>query len=129
MNSNAGIFLDPILEQLKAGHRPDSQPAWREDTFSSCAAPNMVEEIFKFSGGWLYNSFIFAPVVSSLVVPSPVMTKTEQQMLIDAAGNCVLQKQSKSIPTFANRLRMRSNSRFNPALGATMSASPASTAA
>jgi len=91
MNSNAGIFLDPILEQLKAGHRPDSQPAWREDTFSSCAAPNMAEEIFKFSGGWLYNSFIFAPVVSSLVVPSPVMTKTEQQMLIDAAGNALAQ--------------------------------------
>jgi len=91
MGVDAAPFLEPILDQL----RKDGG-AWKEDTFGTCKAPNMRNSIYKFSGGWVHNSFIYAPVVSSLIVPSPAMSKTGQQQLVDDAGTFLAQNLDSS---------------------------------
>lgn len=95
MNSNAGIFLDPILEQLKA----DSLATTRavsplgERTHSLLVrlliwlkkSSNLVE------AGFTTASYLLLLFLLLLCHQSPVMTKMEQQMLIDAAGNALAQ--------------------------------------
>jgi hypothetical protein len=49
----------------------------------------MSSDITIFSGGWLYNAFIYSPIVSSLIVPSSTLTVSQQQQMIDSAGTAL----------------------------------------
>lgn len=57
--------------------------------FTSCSAPNMSNSITVFSSGWLDNPFIYAPVVSALIVPLSTLSVSQQQAMIDAAGTAL----------------------------------------
>jgi len=91
-------FLDPLLRRLSFGYREavNSYPQyWEETTFEACRADNTNNDITIFSGGWLYNMFIYGPVVSSLIVPFQDSTKEEQQAMIDAAAEVL----GKNLPS------------------------------
>lgn len=49
----------------------------------------MSNAISIFSGGWLYNAFMYAPIVSSLIVPLSTLTAAQQQQMINSAGSAL----------------------------------------
>lgn len=59
--------------------------------FKDCFPESFTQAVTPFSGGWIWNAFMFAPVVSSLVVPSDLVTKDVQQNMIDSAGSVLSQ--------------------------------------
>jgi hypothetical protein len=86
----AGPYLNPLLTTLKDGYNPNlsfNEKYFAADTFTSCQLPGVSSgTITSFSGGWVWNAFIFAPTVSSLVVPIEGVSEVEQQEMIDKIG-------------------------------------------
>merc|ERR1711862_994100 len=87
----AGPYLNPLLTTLKDGYNPNlsfNEKYFAADTFTSCQLPGVSSgTITSFSGGWVWNAFIFAPTVSSLVVPIEGVSEVEQQNMIDKTGS------------------------------------------
>merc|ERR1711982_100232 len=74
---------------LKEGYNPNlsfNEKYFESDTFTSCQLPSVGRSINSFDGGWVWNAFIFAPTVSSLIVPIQGVSKVNQQDMIDKTG-------------------------------------------
>lgn len=54
-----------------------------------------MKTITSFNGGWIWNAFVYAPTVSSLVVPIQGVTEATQQDMIDKTGSVL----ATAIPT------------------------------
>ena len=120
MNTDAMPFMDPVISSLDTGYRPNmsfNEKYWDSQTvsvdtgvsfraplfsfdltfgrctqFTDCYPPNYSSPVYSFSGGWVWNAFIYAPVVSSLVVPSASsVSEVDQQAMIDSAGSVLAQ--------------------------------------
>merc|ERR1712176_828563 len=89
MNTAAEPYLRPLLTTLGDGFNPNlsfNEKYFAADTFSSCNLPSVGKTITSFSGGWVWNAFVYAPTVSSLVVPIQGVSEAEQQDMIDKTG-------------------------------------------
>jgi hypothetical protein len=74
-------YLDPYLKNLRQGYTGVGK-FWQTDkgTFPDCQTPGTGQNIEIF-GSWLYNPFIYAPTLSSLIAGAP-----EDGDMVDAAG-------------------------------------------
>jgi hypothetical protein len=75
-------YLDPYLKNLRQGYTGVGK-FWQTDkgTFPDCQTPGTGQNIEIF-GSWLYNPFIYAPTLSSLIAGAP-----EDGDMVDAAGS------------------------------------------
>jgi len=90
MNDAAEPYLRPLLATLNDGYDPNlsvNEKYFDSNTFTSCQLPSVTETITSFSGGWVWNAFVFAPTVSSLVVPIQGVPEATQQDMIDKTGS------------------------------------------
>jgi len=90
MNDGARPYLRPLLSTLESGYNPNlsfNEKYFESSTFTSCQLPEVGSTITSFSGGWVWNAFIFGPTVSALVVPIDGVTEAEQQEIIDKTGS------------------------------------------
>jgi len=86
--SSASAYLRPLLMTLEIGYDPFQPKSFLDNTFTSCAVPTShgEQEVYPLSSGWLWNAFVYAPTVSSLVVPISEVSNSDQQDMIDEVG-------------------------------------------
>jgi len=119
----ASAFLQPLLGRLELGYRPDSGAFpmhFDAGAFDTCRADNTSADIFVFSGGWLYNPFMYGPIVSSLIVPmtssSSSSAVAQQQEMVDAAGSAMASPSNLPSNYYSRSWTLLANLALNGAL-------------
>lgn len=79
-------FVWPVISALADSMEGVPSMPWAEFGLTTCSIISMEHPVVKQSAGWTSDASMYGPILSSLVVPSPVTTTTFQQQMIDAAG-------------------------------------------